>query len=378
MKAAEYFVGLMSGTSVDGVDAALVQMQAGAASPRLVTALASPMPAGLREEILTLCQSGSDEIERLGSLDTRLGRLFAEAALAVIAHAGMSPSDIRAIGSHGQTIRHRPQREASFTLQIGDPNTIAERTGITTIADFRRRDMAAGGQGAPLVPAFHEAVFRGTTRSRIVLNIGGMANITVLPGDTALPVGGFDTGPGNVLLDAWHQRHRGGTFDRDGVWAASGSVDGRLLQCLIQEPWLSVVPPRSTGRELFSLSWLEARAGHLLGAIAPENVQATLAEFTARCISDAVARWGAPEGELFVCGGGTHNGDLQRRLSRLMPSFRLASTSELGIDPDWVEAMAFAWLAARTIAGLPGNVPAVTGAGSAVVLGGIYPGKNGV
>ena len=376
--AAEIYVGLMSGTSVDAIDAVLVAIHPGVESPRLLAALAIEMPDRLRQDILALCQAGDNEVDRLGVLDAELGQLFADAALAVIRRGEVEPAAVRAIGSHGQTIRHRPSGQIPFTLQIGDPNRIAEITGITTVADFRRRDMATGGQGAPLVPAFHEAVFRCDTEDRVVVNIGGMANITVLPGDQASHVHGFDTGPGNALLDGWHQKHRGGAYDPGGAWAAGGTVHETLLQELLADPWFASPPPRSTGRETFGLPVLEERFSAHLRECPAQDVQATLSEFTARTIADAICRWGTHGGSVFLCGGGAHNADLCRRIAARLPKHRLASTSELGIDPDWVEGMAFAWLAARTMSGLPGNLPAVTGASSPVVLGGIYPGRTGI
>lgn len=366
------FVGLMSGTSVDGIDAALVSIPDLAPyRPRLLHARCEPMPADLRERLLAICLPGDNEIDRLGPLDVELGSRFAVAALNLLQEAGIEASSIRAIGSHGQTIRHRPSGAQPFTLQIADANVIAERTGITTVADFRRRDLAAGGQGAPLVPAFHDAVFRQPGRERLVVNIGGMANVTWLPASPSMPVSGFDTGPGNVLMDAWHERHRGLRFDRDGAWAASGRICSDLLARLMSDPYFAEPPPKSTGRERFSINWLDE---HLAAGpdLAPTDVQATLAEVTARSISDAI-RTRAPDADVFLCGGGAHNAFLRARIAAALPDCRVGTTNALGIDPDWVEAMAFAWLAYRTLNGLPGNLPAVTGAGHPVVLGAIHP-----
>lgn len=371
------YVGLMSGTSVDGVDAVVVEMDT-QARPAILAARCLPMPPALRERILALSSPGDGEVDRLGVLDVELGRLFAGAALQVIADAGLQPRDVRAIGSHGQTVRHRAAHVATpFTLQIGDPNTIAELTGITTVADFRRRDIAAGGQGAPLVPAFHAAMFRLPDRDRVVANIGGMANLTVLPAAQGeAPVRGFDTGPGNVLMDAWHDLHRGSPVDHDGRWARGGRIDEALLDAMLADPFLATAPPKSTGREHFDLAWLQARLAGLGHPVAPRDVQATLVEFTARSVAEATLSWGTRSGDLFLCGGGAHNGFLRERLAAALPDHRVATTAELGIDPDMVEAMAFAWLASRTLAGLPGNLPAVTGASRPVVLGGIYPGRG--
>lgn len=368
------FLGLMSGTSVDGVDAALVRIGDGIVN--LEASAWTPMPPPLREAVLALCSPGDDEIDRLGELDNALGELFADAALQLLKAAGVTPRDITAIGSHGQTLRHRPEARRPFTLQAGNAHLIAERTGITTIADFRRRDIAAGGHGAPLVPAFHAALFTHPERNTTVLNIGGMANVTLLPAGQPGQARGFDTGPGNVLLDAWYREHHDDhLYDRDGAWARSGTVHGGLLQQLLREPWLDSRPPRSTGRELFSLPWLCAQLQQH-EAVEPADVQATLSTFTARTVADALHRWGLPgTGRLLVCGGGVHNAHLLAVLRTLLPAQEVLSTSALGVDPDQVEAMAFAWLAARTLDGLAGNLPAVTGARRPVILGCVHPGS---
>lgn len=367
------FLGLMSGTSVDGIDAALVALSDDSL-PRLLAARCMPMPVDLRTRVLLLSQPGDNEIDRLGELDVDIGKQFAQTALHILRDAGVAAHQVTAIGSHGQTVRHRPGATTPFTMQIGDPNTIAAITGITTVADFRRRDMAAGGQGAPLVPAFHDAVFRSQYDDRLIINIGGMANITLLPAARDRPVQGFDTGPGNVLLDAWNERHHGSPLDRDGTWARTGTVDQQLLQQLLADPYFCEPPPKSTGRERFSLAWLDEKLAMCSRAVASENVQATLVELTTRTIADAASRWGPSSGCVYLCGGGAHNVYLCERLAVAMPGHQIASTAELGVDPDWVEAMAFAWLAQRTLAGLAGNLPAITGARQAVVLGGIYPG----
>lgn len=374
---ASLYVGLMSGTSVDGIDAALVRIDGNSGETRLMASHGEAIPADLRARIIAATLPGANEIDRLGPLDVELGKLFSRAALKLLAGAGVSPSAVTAIGSHGQTVRHRTDGHAApFTLQIGDPNVIAETTGITTVADFRRRDVAAGGNGAPLVPAFHEAVFRSSHTDRVVVNIGGMANITILPANPGEPVRGFDTGPGNVLLDAWHERHRGSHIDHDGIWGRSGTINAGLLEALMCNPFLGQVPPKSTGREQFSIDALDVlleESGN--AAMSPCDVQATLVEFTVRSIAEALLRWGPATGELYLCGGGAHNGYLRERLAALLPRHRIQSTAALGIDPDWVEAMAFAWLAHRTLHGFAGNLPAVTGASHPVVLGGIYQGS---
>ncbi len=359
----------MSGTSVDGIDAALVSIsQAGALE--LLATYRHPFPDAVRTAILALMQSGSDEIDREGELDMQLGGLFADAANQLLESSGRSASEIRAIGSHGQTIRHRPLATHPFTRQIGNPSVIAERTGISTVADFRARDIAAGGQGAPLVPAFHEGVFRKTGTNRAIVNIGGIANITGLPADPRVTVTGFDTGPGNTLLDVWIQHTRGEKFDRDGAWAASGTVLPELLARWLGDSYFATPPPKSSGREHFHIEWLQ-RA--LCGEHDPQDVQATLAELTARSITEALGRYLlATPAEVYVCGGGAHNRDLMARLQRLLGTTPISSTKSLGLDPDWVEAAAFAWLAHRTLAGKPGNLSSVTGAKHPVVLGGIY------
>jgi anhydro-N-acetylmuramic acid kinase len=300
----------------------------------------------------------------------RLGQLFGDAARELLATSGKTPSQIRAIGSHGQTIRHRPSAHYPFTRQIGNPSAIAEFTGITTVADFRSRDLAAGGQGAPLVPAFHAAMFQKTGVSRAIVNIGGIANVTWLPDEVAAPVVGFDTGPGNTLLDQWIKRHRGELCDRDGKWAAGGVVQEDLLKRLSADAYFAASPPKSTGPEHFHLDWVSQA---LTGQESPQDVQAALAELTARSISSALLKQlPSRPGEVYLCGGGTHNRDLVARLSRTLGDVPLATTATLGIDPDWVEATAFAWLAHRTLAGQPGNLPSVTGARHAAILGGIY------
>lgn len=369
------FVGLMSGTSIDGVDAALAEFPA-RGLPRLRATHAVAMPPDLRARILQLTRTGGNEIDLLGELDVEIGRLFAHAALALLEAAGVAPCDVAAIGSHGQTIRHRPLANYPFTLQIGDPNTIAEVTGITTVADFRRRDIAAGGHGAPLVPAFHESIFRDAHEDRVVLNLGGMGNVTLLPADKDVLVRGFDTGPANVLLDLWHERHRGTPLDRDGAWGRGGRVSGDLLARLMADPYFSQPPPKSTGREHFDAQWLSQQIASCGQNIAPQDVQATLVELTARSVAEALSTWGFTAGALYTCGGGTHNRFLCERLGALLPHMRVKSTAELGVDPDHVEAMAFAWLAQRTLQSLSGNLPAVTGARHPVILGGIYPGTT--
>lgn len=367
----ELFIGLLSGTSIDAIDTALLRI--GNARAELLDTLAVPMPADLRTELLNICESETAAIDSIAGLDRRLGICLANAVLQLLARTQMPPHAVCAIGSHGQTIRHRPPRagDAGFSWQIGDPHTIAELTGICTVADFRRRDIAAGGQGAPLAPAFHHWAFSSTARDRIVLNIGGMANISVLRAASST-VFGFDTGPGNALLDAWYRRHHGGNYDHDGAWARSGRVCPELLERLLAHAYFAAPPPKSTGREEFNLCWLDSRL--LAIEVVPQDVQATLTELTASTIAEAIERQLPTDGEVFVCGGGIHNGLLMERLARRLQPRPLRSTTALGIAPDWVEAALFAWLARQTLHSLPGNLPSVTGALHPVVLGSIHPG----
>jgi anhydro-N-acetylmuramic acid kinase len=378
----ELFIGLMSGTSMDGVDAALARIDG--QDLALLDTLACPLDPELHRAIHQLSSPGDNEIDRLGQLDRQLGRVFGNAANRLLSQAGIAPEQVRAIGSHGQTIRHRPPSavadpNTAFTLQIGDPNTISEITGITTVADFRRRDMCAGGEGAPLAPAFHAAAFSADHCARAIVNIGGIANVSLLPARTITAVGtlapviGFDTGPGNTLMDQWIGRHRGERFDADGRWGAEGNLNENLLQALLQHPYLVQAAPKSTGKEMFNLPWLDLILKQHPG-LDPRDVQACLAEFTARSIAAAIIGADESVGEVYICGGGAANGDLMRRLYQQLKPRTLATTAELGCEPDWVEAAAFAWLAHRTLQALPGNLPAVTGARGERILGAIYPG----
>lgn len=373
MNRAKLCVGLMSGTSLDGIDAAVLRCADNGETALLAT-LDYPLSQPLRSAVAALCQPGSNEIEQLGVVDRQLGSQFAAATLALLDKAGLAAEQIHAIGSHGVTLRHRPASAGNtipFTLQVGDPNTIAELTRITTVADFRRRDIAAGGEGAPLVPAFHAAVFGRSDETRAIVNIGGIANITLLHGSRILA--GFDTGPGNTLLDFWASRHLGTPCDRGGAWGAEGKVEHELLEAMSSHPWLQRQGPRSTGKEMFSHGWLEQTLGQL-PPMAPADVQATLAELTAQCIASGLRQSGEQVQAVYVCGGGARNDDLMRRLYRRLAPATLQSTAVLGIAPEWVEAAAFAWLAWRTLEGLPGNVPQATGAAGERILGGIYPG----
>lgn len=358
----------MSGTSLDAIDVALVDFTHHS-SPKLIHARNWAIPSALRAAIEHLCQPGGDEINRMGELDIKIGELFADAVLTALQDANISPEQICAIGSHGQTIRHHPFRASPFTLQIGDPNTIAFRTNITTVADFRRMDIAAGGQGAPLVPAFHDAVLRSASENRVIVNIGGMANITLLAQN--LPVSGFDTGPGNVLMDAWIQKHRQLLHDDQGNWARSGQCNDALLQCLLSHPYFALPAPKSTGRETFHLAWLESILVKC-GELATQDIQRTLLEFTACSISQSVQSLPATIQRVLLCGGGSHNTLLMERIAALLPDAAIGSTSDVGVPADWLEAMAFAWLAKQRLEGKTGNAPAVTGASRPCVLGGVY------
>lgn len=370
------YIGLISGTSMDGVDAVLAEVSAGGGF-HVLGARTTALPAGLQQRLRALAVPAAvpaagavDAIDELGALDGELGELFAAAALDLLAAHGLAPEAVRAIGSHGQTIRHRPRAARPFTLQAGDPNIIAARTGTVVVADFRRRDMALGGQGAPLVPAFHQAVFGHSAERRAVLNLGGVANLTLLAPGAA--VTGFDTGPANGLMDAWARRHLGRPFDADGAWAATGTVSAPLLAALLAHPFLALPAPKSTGPEEFTPEWLDAAVGQA-GRPAAQDVQATLCEFTAVTVADALR--GAPPQRLIACGGGVHNSHLLARLAARLPGTTVTASSAHGVDPDHVEAAAFAWLAARTLAGLPGNLPTVTGAARPAVLGAVWPGE---
>jgi len=365
----ELYIGIMSGTSVDAADAVLVDFTEN--KLKLLAHFSLPWPDDVRAKILALAAGCSNEIDAFGDLDIVIAQHFAELTIKLLETTDFSPSDIRAIGSHGQTIRHRPNLTRPYTVQIGDPNTLAEKTGIAVACDFRRRDMAAGGQGAPLVPGFHQAIFASTQQTVVALNLGGIANISVMNPDQ--PTRGYDTGPANMLLDAWCLKATGQQYDEDGQWAASGDIDHSLLNALLAHPYFQRTAPKSTGREEFGLSWLSTVLNEHL-AVTANNIQATLCELTAISIANAINSE-APNGKLVLCGGGTFNSHLISRLQHYLPTWQICRSSELGIDPQWVEACAFAWLAKQLIDHQTGNVPAVTGAGHACVLGGIYPGK---
>jgi anhydro-N-acetylmuramic acid kinase len=368
------YLGLISGTSADAIDAALVSFEP---TIQLHASLALPYPSALRAQILRLAQGdGRVALDELGELDGRIASAFAAAANALLRKANVPASAVRAIGSHGQTLRHRPLLAQPYSLQLGDPNLIAEHTGITTVADFRRRDIAAGGQGAPLAPAFHAAMLAPIATPRVVLNLGGIANITILPGNPPVskqcaPLLGFDTGPASCLLDAWAERHLGQPYDTDGAFAASGTIDAELLARLKSDPYFAAPPPKSTGREVFHLPWLQS---HLQGlAVTPNNVQATLLALTAETIAEAIRAYAADTREVFVCGGGVHNSRLRQALAHSLAPVSVDSVATLGVDPDFVEAMLFAWLARERIeVRAVSNIDTVTGARGPRLLGGIY------
>src|SRR5690606_6544723 len=348
----ELYIGLISGTSVDGVDAVLCEIDD--AHLRVLAAETLPYPPELRKRVVDLIDRPEISLAELGSLDVALGEHFAACALGIASRAGIAPSRIAAIGHHGQTVFHKPSPPEPFSLQLGDPNVVAARTGITTVADFRRLDVALGGQGAPPVPAFHAWRFGDASETRVVVNIGGIANVTVLaPGRDVL---GFDTGPGNTLLDRWIERTRGLPRDEGGEWGAGGRVHRDLLAALLDEPYFEAPPPKSTGREHFNVAWLAARLA--AGGERPDDrdVQAPLAELTAATIAAAVARHAPGCARLIVCGGGAHNTDLLRRLER-DAGVPVETTERYGVGPDWVEGAAFAWLARARLEGRPGNIP---------------------
>ncbi len=366
MSEADLYIGIMSGTSLDGIDVLAARFTP---NFEIIASHSEPIPPKLKQQILRLTQPGNNEIDLMGETDVALGHLFSQAANTLIRSSNLSIEKIRAIGCHGQTIRHRP--ELNFTLQIGDANIIAEQTGITTVADFRRRDIAAGGQGAPLVPAFHQAMLHSTSIDRVLLNIGGMANLTYLPANSSSDILGFDTGPGNVLMDAWISTHQQRPYDTNGLWAASGNCNHKLLEQLLALHYFHEAPPKSTGREQFNLNWLQEQIQQF--SISAQDIQATLLELTAlsiaNCINDHIP---SKNFELLVCGGGSRNGKLMERISYLLPKATVDTTDHTGIDADWMEAAAFAWLAKQCLAGNTGNRTSVTGAKGERILGAIY------
>ena len=359
------YIGVMSGTSLDAIDVVAVSFD----PLQLHASLTVDFPTDLREQLLALTQSGADEIERMGRAEVAYARVVAVGINQLIEQYQLDRTQIAAIGCHGQTIRHRPQ--AGFSLQIGDPNLIVELTGLPVVADFRRRDLAAGGQGAPLVPAFHQAILQDELIHRVILNLGGIANISVLPAGQPDAVYGFDTGPANVLMDAWCLRHTGRSFDQDGVWASQGQAVESLLSTLLAHPYFAQPHPKSTGREDFHVGWLD-EVLQQYPAVAVEDVQRTLLQLTAQSVADAITQTGLDGGEVWLCGGGAFNQTLWQALTKALPTWQLRSTADCGLAPTWVEATAFAWLAKRRLEHLSGNLPSVTGAQGERVLGGVY------
>lgn len=365
------YLGLMSGTSADAIDAVAVDFSFG--QLRIIAHHSEPLQSNIRGLIHQLATPGDNEIDRLGDLDNQLGELFAGCVNTLLKDSELDSADINAIGSHGQTIRHRPPVSSSngFTLQIGNPNIIAHHTSITTIADFRRRDMAAGGQGAPLVPAFHHAAFHSDDCDRVIINIGGIANITWLPAKGNIL--GFDTGPGNVLMDGWILQNLGKPYDVNGAWAASGQIDYVFLNKLLKHPFFQQSHPKSSGREDFNPAWLKAELAEHYPANPPEDIQATLLALTAQSIADCVKILVSEDNtEVYICGGGAYNSHLLAAIKAMLPGCSVNTTAKLGIAPEWIEAVAFAWLARQTLNRKSGNLCTVTGARQAAILGGIY------
>ena len=367
MSNSEFYVGIMSGTSLDGIDAVLVELADGQVkqSIKLLATHYQAYEQSLKNALLNLHHSASDELHQAQLISNALARLYAAATAALLQKTNTPPEQVCAIGCHGQTIRHCPGQ--GYTLQLGNAALLAELSGITVISDFRSRDIAAGGQGAPLVPAFHDQVLRHPNIHRTIVNIGGISNLTDLPPNR--PTTGFDCGPGNLLMDAWIAQHHGASYDRDGAWAASGRVIPALLQVLLAEQFFIVTPPKSSGRDLFNLAWLKDK---LRGNEVPADVQATLLALTSHAIADAIQRFCAGAQEIYLCGGGAHNHALVTSLQQVLPECRIALTDELGISADWMEAIAFAWLAQQARHGHCANLPAVTGAHHPCILGAIY------
>lgn len=362
------FIGLISGTSADGIDAALVSFDDEYPDPTLVHARSYAYPAALRADIETAVRAQACPLATLAALDARVADAFADAAATLLDEAGVDAAAVSAVGSHGQTLGHFPRPPSPSTLQIGDPNRIAARTGIPVVADFRRADVASGGQGAPLAPLFHAALFGHPGETRAILNLGGIANLTVLDRDES--VTGFDIGPANTLLDLWAERHGHGAYDAQGAYAAGGRPIASLLSKMRRDPYLAQPAPKSTGREYFNAAWLD---GLLDGDAEPQDVQATLAEFTASLVADSLAREAPNANRLLVCGGGVHNDYVMARIATLADPCPVESTAAHGVDPDFVEAMLFAWLARERIhARSPRGLTAVTGGEASAVLGGIW------
>lgn len=363
------YIGLISGTSMDGIDAVLVRFDS--STPTMLASLSRAYPAGLREQLLAgAARPEQFTLHDFGSTHAVLAREFSAAVADLLSEAACGADQVSAIGSHGQTILHAPLSEPPFTLQLGDPGALAALTGIPVVADFRSADMALGGQGAPLMPAFHQFAFGSADEDRALVNIGGIANLSLLPAQGLTT--GFDTGPGNTLLDDWHRSHRDGDFDPGGAWSASGQPHAGLLARLLADSYFNAPPPKSTGTDYFSREWLDSNLANFNSAIPPVDVQATLAELTAVSIANALTATNLQPAALAVCGGGAHNQDLLKRLRQHLPTWRVVTTADWGIGPDWVEAAGFAWLAHERLAGNTSSLPAVTGARLAVSQGGLY------
>lgn len=370
------YIGLMSGTSMDAVDCALLDL--GGQTPQVLEFISPKLPSDFKLRLLGLATNSIPDLRELGSADIEVAVLFAQTVEQLLDNTSIDRTRVTAIGSHGQTIWHEPPQSARrrpFSMQIGDPSTLAELTGLTVVADFRQRDMAAGGQGAPIVPAFHQAFFSVQERNRIILNLGGIANITLLPAHARTPLG-FDTGPASVLLDAWIKRHRGLDFDESGHWAATGSCNPELLAALLDEAYFQQPPPKSTGRELLNMAWLERKLATVPTPVKPEDVQATLLEFTAETVARAILAL-VDAGEVVVCGGGARNAQLLACLQEKLPGFSLQTSAALGIHADSVEAAAFAWLAHKTLNRETIDLRPFTGSRKPVIAGGIYWGTTG-
>ncbi|QHE91089.1 anhydro-N-acetylmuramic acid kinase [Pandoraea fibrosis] len=366
-----YFIGLMSGTSLDGVDGVLVA----SADGRVLAEAYLPFPSDLRETLMVLQAPSENELHREALAANALVRVYAECVRELLAASGLPASAIAAIGAHGQTIRHRPGEfdGIGYTRQLNAPALLAELTGIDVVADIRSRDVAAGGQGAPLVPAYHQAMFAEARQTRVICNLGGISNVTILPSvASGQPVSGFDCGPGNALLDGWAARHLGKAYDDGGAWGATGRVNDALLAALLSEPYFRQTPPKSTGRDLFHAKWLDAHLAAFPG-LSPVDVQATLVALTAQCVADDVLRYAPDCRGFYACGGGTRNHALMQAIATRLPGVTVATTEALGVPPHQVEARAFAWLAQRCLARQPGNLPSVTGAKGPRILGAIYP-----
>lgn len=360
----EYYIGLLSGTSVDAIDAALVDFS----TPplKLVATHSEAFDDEIKKQIQQLVFNQYTTLENFGKLNTALGKLFAKAANELLKKSNIPADKINAIGSHGQTVFHHPNDENPFSLQIGDANIIAALTNIKTVADFRSKDLALGGQGAPLTPAFHEVLFRSENKNRAIINIGGITNITYLPKNKSENIIGFDSGPGNTLMDCWIEKHNNSPYDKNGDWASRGKINKDFLSALLSDNYFSQSIPKSTGREYFNSNWVQK---NISTNIRPEDVQATLAELTAITIKTHVENFAVETQEIILCGGGVHNIYLVNRISKSLNNVPVLISSELGIDPDWIEAMTFAWLAKQHITQKPGNIPSVTGASAMTILG---------